>query len=376
MLNRIIKSQFKSLIVPTIITFILCFMAFVPYCMFTSTSSSAEGTLAGNLLGLGGTGFVLATVMPLCVFSYKYSLAKADFFYQIPFNKKTVRIVRSMIILAVIIGSLVVSFLLGIVIQAIMNQIPAEEGLFKRTYDIGSECIYFPLILLVVIAQYFVSTFFVSKGNCFINSLFLLIGGNIILSLIVLAPMCLISLLGKDLDIENFLYVIGPSGFHSYALMVICYQIKCGLFQGMATIQEFITSEYGATLLVDSGIFAALGIASGVNLFIGKEPSGELCGKAICQDVSQDIIIHGAFAIIGLFVACSGTLGLLLSFTMSFVFYAIAYYMIHSLLNRSFKFTKRVVCIIIPIVSVILILMVTTSIVDNSLGFLTGGLFY
>lgn len=375
MLGKIIKSQIKSLLVPGIIVAIVTLTSYIPITLFESTGGYVDNNsqIIGAFPFLSVLAFIFATVLPLCAYSYRYSLPKADFYNQIPFKKNLVRKVRSLILLSYILIAFTVVFFLGLAICAVKNQMPVEAGLYKYHYNLGAMTVSYLFLLVIIIAQYFVSSFFVSKGNTFINSMFLLIGGNVILSLIVLAPICFYSVtfnarnanLGK---VDDVLYTIGGSGIHSLVLLLISYVTKLeeANININYSLAEFFATKYAAALITDSMFFIAFGVLGGLEVFFGKEPSGEYYGKAKCHDISQDIIIHLTFGIIGLFVVCSAAIGFVLAFASTFVFYAIAYYMIHSLLNRSFKFTKRVVCIIVPVVSTVFVLLIVATLTTGS----------
>ena len=58
---------------------------------------------------------ILAFIMPLFVYNYKFSLRSSDTFYQLPFKEKEMRNLRVMAGLVAIVCSLIACFLLGFV---------------------------------------------------------------------------------------------------------------------------------------------------------------------------------------------------------------------------------------------------------------------
>ena len=180
---------------------------------FTCTLESITNSQGSN----GGTGYprgfsvagvelfvflaammVPVFVMPLMVFSYRTKKQSADIFYQAAYKPGTIKRIRLLLGLIIIVGVFTFAYILGIAILGIRFAATPEVVETVRgqtTITTTRGVINFPvyilayfLLLTIIVGQYFVNCFLVGLGDYVLDQIFLLICGNIILCLGLYAP--------------------------------------------------------------------------------------------------------------------------------------------------------------------------------------------
>ena len=131
--------------------------------------------------------FIMMMVLPLFSMNYRYSLAKSDVYRQVAFKSKHIRYAEHLSTLVTVLISFTFAFILLVSILAITNfTAHLNTSVYSPMYGIGYfNYIYFlPLYLAIVIlgvAQYFISYLIVSRSNCLRNSIITLLSGQVAL---------------------------------------------------------------------------------------------------------------------------------------------------------------------------------------------------
>ena len=363
-------------------------------------------------------GFTL--VLPIIANSYRYSLRSLDLFNQISSGKNKVRIVNNLILLASLILSFTVAYILGVLILgvkqiAVMNvgaqyevvQYYTEETVYLVTAPKFYNFVYFiPIYFYFVIGaaiNYFISYFLVTRANNALNSIILLVLGQLILIVGLCTPIWYIGyiagLFGNPISgimlNANFLFgtktpsMVGVISGGIYLFDGPFNNTTSTLVDALSTIKE---NDILALVLaiLSLAIYIALG-ALGILYFLKeKESSGEYAGKPTGRDKFQNIIFHTGAGLIGVwYMVLSGTLGsslfgfasgsimddysttattisLILSYLPAIVTFGAIYYVFSSLLKRNFRLKAKDLKILLPV----FLSAVAISLVANIIVFL------
>ena len=295
-------------------------------------------------------GLVLSVVMSLFVYTYRTRKPAVDIFYQAAYAPTTIKRVRVLLGLAILLISLTAGYLLSFSVYLLRY----FSTPLTRTVSIGGETIvyhrmdcmfvyylYGYLVMVFAIgAQYFVNCFLAGLGDYVIDQVFLVIFGNILLGALIAAPALYIAMLGRIDNPDYFyslLYGLGPVGPSS---LIVVLTALSGATPNMET--ALLHS------LLATSISFLFGVGCGViNLFL-PDPSGESANVKGARNDVIALIPHGAALIISFFVGClgasAGYLGVYYVFNLLPIFmhimFAAIYYALLSLWRRSFGRSK------------------------------------
>ena len=292
--------------------------------------------------------FIFITILPLFGMNYRYSIAKSDTFRQAPFLQKRLRWIDQLPLLIVTLIAFSVAFCtyVGILVfrnytvHVPMNFQDQDHEIYYEFFKVYLHYEYFiPLYfvsILLAILQYAISYLFVSRSNNLLNSIIVLICGEMFLGF--------------------YLYVLsGFSGYHYYDYGIMAqssFILPCvfltNVFEGKI-IEGDKYSFYKnyfynhvenmafalAIAIIAFVIIAILGILA---FFLEKDPSSEWAGKPEDPKPYQEIIYHLGFGFGGAFLFINiGTSALLLTYVLSFVLVSALYYTLYGTLHRNFK---------------------------------------
>ena len=336
--------------------------------------------------------FGFTAVSPIIANSYRYSLRSADFYNQIGKGHKNVRLVNNLILLIAVLLSFTFAFIFGSVILGIKNVIAMGQGEIVEYYgDAAHHTIPFmyhytylvPIYFMLLIAgvvNYFISYFLVTRANNALNSVMMLVLGQVILFVAFVTPIWYLGLI-TDGAIE-VTYLAGVKTPSMIGVVALTLYLFSSLFNGTGFNSEAFTltqkPDYVGLVLAILGVllFFALGVYSMLKFFKEEETSGELAGKPQGRDYLQNIIFHTGAGFIGLwYLSLSGSLNRLgmmeiigvFSFIPSIVVYGALYYVFYGLLRRNFRLSKKDLAILLPIFIANILLGVTAIIVPNTI---------
>lgn len=294
---------------------------------------------------------IASFVMPVFVFSYRTSRRQTDILYQAAYSPTTIKRTRILLGAIILAASFTVAYFFGVSIYLI-RYVATPESLTiasgvtqmrQEAHFIWYLPSYF-LLLTVMLAQYSINCFLVSLGNYVLDQIFLLIAGNLFLSLFVVAPLVLIQ-------------ASWPSSLETpYSLLWQGMLYGFGVVQPNAFISLIVDPlfKYGRYNNFDGGSINALisfllylAFAGGItylNMKL-KDPSGEKADKAGPANNVIALIPHGFAICAGMLVAAlaratNGTVLLPTAMIFGYGMYCAVYYALLALWRHSFKPTK------------------------------------
>lgn len=298
--------------------------------------------------------------------TYRYSIKDADLYYQVGQPKRTIRFVYNLVVLGLSIAIYTFVFIFFIGLEMV-RELPylglgfVAEGQYTNYYHVQQFVYYIPLYFLlgsIGILNYFISYFFVTRSNNFINSLIMLLFGHLALGFLFYIPLTYVDALAREFytDSRDFLSssyhvtlgfligtkavnFVGPISWLSYGFT--------GLISGfdnelIHTIVHLKPNEYAGLVMAIISLVLYLSIG-GFTIFSflkERESSGEIAGKAIGRGKLQYIIYHVGFGVIifwSLYVVkvlFGESIPMLFANTL---FTGAAYYVFYGILRRNFK---------------------------------------
>ena len=384
------------------VTFAVCFSSF----FFTATAipTSTQYYINpyndsmyyyGSIFSVADSGLIVlaiplivfSTILPFFANSYRYSLKSADMFNQIGKGKRSIRFVNNFVLLIACIVSFTAAFIFGLSV-IILKQLPNlgrpdeildyGDGTKLVTtylvYNYGFYLLAYLVLIVVAINNYFISYFFVTRGNNFINSAICLVMGELILGVGLMTPIWYISFQagirgGNTGFIIDFSTLIGTRSATIISPIVWIYGLFNYLITG--TGNSFIIDNFNnistgqqitSTVLsfVCLAAFFGAGVLGLLYFLKEDESSGELAGKAPGRDKFQIILFHTGFGIISLWECFGiGVTNVAISFGLSLplmassiVFTGAMYYVFLGLLRRNFRPDKKEVIIMASVLGV------------------------
>ncbi len=299
---------------------------------------------------------ILSFVLPYFAFSHQRKHIHADFYYQLPFKKNELRRTNLLISLVILLATITIIYWFGILfigIRQIIANNTIEYLLNEHYYYNYVYFIPYYFILIIGIAfNYFISSFFVSLGTKYLDSVLYEIFGQLFFAFIV----------------EVFLYLIfAGTKFTSdhWSLYALAYTpsiswLEVGRVTGLfclwiAKINYVLDAGSIATRIVSSSAYLIFGaFMTWYMLFKKKDPSGEHAGKGVPTSPISYVIPHVFALFLGLVNSC--TYGILAGVgvngqTMAWmavvqvilylIMWGVAYYFFLVIANGTFRFKKK-----------------------------------
>ena len=311
---------------------------------------------------------IFTAILPFFANSYRYSLNAADTFYQIGKDKRMIRFTNNLTLLGACLLSFTTAFIIGMILL-LLKQVPTAGTVIETTtygdgrvatteYYMFNFFYYLPTYLLLVIGgclNYFISYFFVTRANNLVNSMIMLVLGQLIIGIGVMTPVWYLSiLLNSDVGpIYNVTIMPATRSAGIVGFIALIHHMFNSLIiengNGLADVvitnssQDVIALILAIVCLV---LFVGFGVLGLLFFLKEKESSGELAGKAPGRDKFQMIIFHIGFGIIGLWVNASQALfsslifASILMLISEIFFFGAIYYVFTGLIRRNFKINK------------------------------------
>lgn len=378
----VISSLLKKLPLLIILTVVLCSIAIfsttdvsfiMRYNIYDGVQSLNPRFVNPDPAYLGLTIFFFATMMLLPLFSmnYRYSLAKSDVYRQVAFKEKHIRYAEHLSTLVTVLISFTVAYIILVGSLAVANTItvasfnkPADQyGVYTAGYY--NYIYYIPLyfcIIVLGVAQYFISYLIVSRSNCVRNSVIVLILGE-------LALMSMFFLINDYIDnhdhlpADAFIYTGASVAFPIFLLYRIftpAILYNENWFVDLYESRSYTNYPYAVFTLVTSAIiFLGLAVLGLIAFIKEKDPSGEFAGKTNTKKPYQEIIFHVGFALFGLFITQAAISMNVVSYLLFLVFFAAAYYSLYGTLIHNFKLKPYQIGILVSVM--VFVILVGTS---------------
>lgn len=361
MKKKFIKSQFKSLLLPGLVLGgILVVAAFFigalvnAYCEW-HLQYDAYGNLTSRYVMIeaysGMTALMIfavtiAFLMPFFVFSYRFSLKKADIYFQAPYEERTVRNTRVLVGLFYVGVAFTIAFLLlvsvyGLRVIATQQVATNTNQIVRAQMDAAYYFLGYILGLFTVLATYLITSFFSSTCTSLPNAVITAIEG---LTILALGFLCIIYW-KIDYDqtyrsiyssaTENLSYV-GFSPVHS--ILYFAYFIEN---PAVGVVIQRVDDVIKGIYLFDTIGYVVIGGLLTVPLMLMKEPSGETAGKGFGASKLARIIHHTFFGFC-CFASYIFVIGAqFLIFAIGYTITGVVYWLITAWENRTFKFKQK-----------------------------------
>lgn len=362
-IQRLIFKDWFPLIIVFLTVATLSFIIYLSNLDFYENSYNAQGS---QMLVISMTipFTLLAFIMPLFVYNYKFSLRSSDTFYQLPFKEKEMRNLRVVAGLIAIVSSLIICFLIGFVfftiryytapdmVERTIYRYVGDE--FFGTGEYIEETYNFPkfpyhpgmfvLILLVAVVgialEYFVSCFLVSLTNKPFTAI--LFNGSIQLFLLLIIPSIFL-MIEHFSDTPNdfgqcqlYALILAPglmfaNGLPSYlsASFIMNNQPVLGSLEGLTSF-VFAASISLAVIIGAVAVFL---------VFYMKEPSGEHSGNYGLNKATYNFAIYLSAIPVVLLLASLDGKNLSLYLFLDAVIVA-GYYFLNTMFLGTFKIKK------------------------------------
>lgn len=355
---------------PTLLIFgVLLVTTFFFTCVSVSVvdvQASANGTqfywrshsgLGIELYILLAVSLIATFVMPLMVFTYRTKKQSADIFYQAAYKPGTIKRIRVLLGLLIIVATFTLAYLVGIAILGIRyasTPVTTTYVKYGTTYIETRPNINFAwyilayfVLLVGVVGQYFINCFLVGLGDYVLDQIFLLLWGNVIICIGLFAPfsymMSLASIYDSSLlNTQWYLLFTTPSAIPVFAFIDV--PIMTGL-KG-----TYVSSDKLTPNIIGTALFVLFTSGLALVNFFQRDPSGEYANLRGARNKAISLVPHGAALSIGLFIAI--LLGSMFRTYSSFVatlvyvpffslvMFALAYYCLLALWRHSFKPSK------------------------------------
>ena len=347
---------------------------------FNGRGSSSVNPAMGAFPFVFFPALALSFVMAFFIYSYRTRRSSVDVFYQAPYSPTTIKRVRVLLGLAILMASITAAYFITVSLYAMRYFATPISRVVRNGTDVWEytrlAChfeyylyAYF-VIILAVAAQYFVNCFLAGLGDYVMDQIFLVLFGNLFLCLFLIGPALYAGFIARIDSPEYaylFLYGLGPVGPSSLNIVMVFL------------MQEIVITPDNSVLMhsiIATIISFAFGCGCGViNLFL-PDPSGESANVRGARNNTIALIPHGAALSLGFIVACGGgifsstgyvvytNLGILPLFLFSL--FGIAYYCLLALWRHSWKPAKLDLICYLSVTGTTLILTVVNMIVQAS----------
>lgn len=292
---------------------------------------------------------IIMVILPLFNMGYRYSLSKTDLFRQTAQNKKAYRYVDHGLSVAFVLAAYTISFALFLLVAVIKNYaqpIPQNNSMYHyyRVYfNYGPYFYIYLLTLLFAVGNYFITYFFASRSNNLINSLILVVLGQLFLG-----SFCILFAEMGGTNENYFMYLPCANASVSFGPLFLDFRYTGWIINGDKSYTDalygiwYVNETEAILTTLSSFIVFFITAATGVVFFFAeKDPSGEWAGKPDTSDAWQDVLYN-------LFVGTLLTWMLYsyiknwyyntaMALAISLVVTIAIYYTLYGLLRRNFK---------------------------------------
>lgn len=356
------KWQFKNAIPFMIVVFslmtiipLISVLSLSPYETFYATESGYIGysAISPSVLLLENLipALIAISIAPFVVYSYRYSLRSVDTFYQASRKEGYAKRTRSFIYAGIVLASFTIIFwlsVLGVFLKIKYGRIPEnnEYAIYARVqYDFIWYLPAYFMSLVALILQFGIASFFISKGNSLLRSIFNLVLGECFLGFIFLGLFIYIETIvvccqlgeGAMVSVDGLFASVGTARGGGYlthnASIALPAAFIYQLFKdriAMNTVSPlFVFNDsmafFSSITIIFLIIYMAFGIFGLVLIFKEKEPSGEYAGKTNSPNILPDVIFHAGMGTIGL-LEFSCSLLSLISLITGFISFGVIYF--------------------------------------------------
>lgn len=341
------------------------------------TSIFGDSSTIAGIIMLALPVVIFTILLPFFANSYRYSLQAADTFYQIGKNKKVIRWFNNILLLSAFIVSFTTAFFMGffiLIFRVIPNIdrgdeiIAIQEGYeVVRHYFSYNLAFYIPIYLcfiFIIVLNYAISYYLITRANNRINSIILVLLGELILTIGLMSPIWVVLIANGYLGLpqsfinESLIFGTRASSFVGPIALIIFFLDglvtgETPLFLSQLVEVRIEGPEIFALVLSVLSLLIFIGVAAlGIYQFLKEdETSGEYAGKPVGRGPMQYVIFHVGFGLIGLWAGLlssvtnglfiSGSVINIISLFTSIGMAGAVYYVFYGLLRRNFRLTKK-----------------------------------
>lgn len=367
--SKLIKFTFKNMLLPTLIlggilvvaAFLIAITAgvqdeyikVIEYGLLTRTyiySSANSGLTVFVAFALSA-----AFLMGLTIFTYRHSIKKADLFYQIPYNEKSLRnsrILVGLLYTAIIytLAFLVLIFIYGIrwmitpEVKDLAQEILIRASIYPKYYVIA-----FIVGLTSACATYLITCFFASTASSLENSIAISLEGLLLLggtAFVLFYGLWEIEATKTNYAIEGGLLDNVAHNFGLSPYQVGMFINRVTNYHAVGDTEAYFQGEL-ETLIADVVLYVLLGGVLLIPLLLSKEPSAETCGKGFGNNKFDRVIHHVTFGLICFLAYIASSPENLVIYLIFYLIIVSIYFLSTAGLNRTFKIKM---CDILPMI--------------------------
>lgn len=308
---------------------LLPLLRIVPQCFqmpFTNTITAETLTLIVFLFS-----FLEASILPLMIFTYRWSKKSADTFLQLPCNEGEIKKTRTLILLLIVLSHYL---LLTIITDiAIIVSSFSEKSAVYQSINVGYLFLSNFIFLVMTFAQFSVTYFFCYRGNTLIQSIVYLVVGSLLLSSIISGTLGYIAIFSGNHIVPAS---IGTTSSYTYFSPAVLY------YSITVMIYKIDGVNWGNPQLISLFYFILtiiVGLAASIYTYLSKEPSGDTAGLQEPRSTFDKILIHATyFFSAGVFLSQSAEKVI---HVISLAFVAALYYTLLVFVHHTIHFSKR-----------------------------------
>jgi len=299
---------------------------------------------------------IFSSILPLFVESYRFGKRSADTYYSLPFKPLELRKTRMFLAL----GILLVVFSLAYWIPSGIYYIryasisaPSEDYIKDRLMDPLWLTAAYGTLLVLLSANFFVSSFFVRLGNSPLSSIILLLAGHAILCGLLPTIGLWISLIAGMADwTSSFLTIVGMQNYGaSFPVFLFIFAFFSPMSNSGVLSQAITELPNQIALSISLIVVLSSGALSLIYLLNKKDPSGEFSGAPASHFHQAIYLIFVAFLLSAILSSSSGgsigsgfaitsALGIG-SLIASFVFLGVGQYIVYLLYLKKAALDKK-----------------------------------
>ena len=321
---------------------------------------------------------ILSTIAPLFANSYRYKLKSVDTFYQVKEGEKTIRAINSIVFILMLLAIYTASFtlvyfILLIKLSILNGQSFVVEGLnvtrYFYMYNFGFYLLAYFFIVIIVILNYFISSYLVTRSNNLFNSILTLIAGHVALIMVFVTicyyPAVFLSRFGVSnyLDGQWIFGIHSPSPISLFIYICFAYTplIDTCPIEKIAYMYT-LSGTFQITIFIISIItFVTISAYCTYRFFSENTMSGEYAGKPNGRSKMQEFIFHLAFTSIGIWIGplffltyYAFVFGMFITVLSILATFLALYYVLHSVLHRNFRINWKVILSMLPTLIIVL----------------------
>ncbi len=299
------------------------FLLITPYFIVSMTTScysyryseryagAAPWAMIAALTFLVVAATIFSSLLPLFVESYRFNKKSADTYYSLPFAPLKLRKMRMFLALGILLIVFTVAYWLpsGIYyIRYAAISAPSEDYIKDRLLDPLWLTAAYGTLLVLLSANFFVSSFLVRLGNSPLSSIILLLAGHVVLSGLLPSIGLWVALIaGMPKWSSSFLTIMGIQNYGaSFPVFFFVFTFFSPMCNSGTLSQAITELPNQIALSISLIVVISLATLSLIFLLNKKDPSGEFSGAPASHFDQAIYLIFITFFIVAILSSASG----------------------------------------------------------------------